>query len=987
MRSSLLYLALVLSALLFVPGLGRPAQAAAADCNIWWAQVLHDTFNSDYRAPGGPVVPGSTVRLRLRTAQSDLTGVRVRVWDDRTNTESYYPMSWDGSFDHDPVTYDWWVLDLPVGSQPTILYYFFELNDAPGWCSADQDFYVDDDPQFLGGGPGKMVDNYVDWSSFQITVYDPAFASPEWMKRGVTYQIFPDRFRDGQPANNPAAGQFFYGGNTTIVRSGSGNNPAGAWNFPLCDPRSTYVPSCPDRWADNFYGGDLTGIADKVEEGYFDLLGVNVLYLNPVFASPSNHKYDTADYLRIDPAFGARADFERLAGAAHDHGIKLLLDGVFNHTSSDSRYFDIYCRYDATGSLIANTAACATNNDGNGACESPSSPRRSWYYFEDQGPLSSPSYDTCYPKPPGVHYEAWYGFSSLPKLNSGLTAVRDLIFSAGLNSAAPYWTAEGADGWRLDVGGDVDCGLTCNPSNNFWEGFRSAVRDPAVTGKTDTLVLGEEWGDGSPWLLGNEWDSVMNYRFRSALLGWMFTGCSGDGCSGGTEFEDNDSNNGSSSGPIRRLTPTEFDQRLRSIAEDYPLPALQAAMNLGGSHDTNRLLFLLKKINFNSLDTAKARLDEWWTIAFAYPGSPTIYYGDEVGLCHDGVWANNKWEDDPYNRAPFPWPDATGNAYVPDLQLPVKLRQMASIRHSFRSLQDGAVHHGLIVDDTQRLYGWGRTGAGTALIVMNSDSAAHSATFSNLNQPPFSLPDGTGLADARNGVGYVVSAGAVTVDVPSRSGVILLESSRIDWPAPAGGLDLTTEENGRLLYWSPVTRDTGGGNELATRYEIHRSRRPDFVPGRMTLLDTVDPPLFGTPGGKLRFLDQTPAADPYFYIIRAINAPGRYSDSRIISPEVCDHQDNDGDGTVDDSPWPPGPVGNSLYVTKKDAQTVTLSWSAAAWASKYAVYRATEPQSLVAAPNRLLETTALTYDDTPPAGVIFYFQVTSRDDCGGETTP
>ena len=232
----------------FAPGVAPAAAApetpdAAADCNIWWEPwPLHDTFDSDYRSHVGPTTPGNTVKLRLRVAQSDITSARVRVWDDRTNTETYYDMTWDGGFDTDPTTYDWWFADVPVGTQPTILYYFFEINDDPdldpnnGIC--DQDFYTDDDPKFYGGGTGAMRDGYDDSHSFQLTVYDPAFSVPEWMQRGVVYQIFPDRFRDGDASNNPADGRFSYdkaGG--AIVRSDQAD-----WNYTVCDPRSTYQP-------------------------------------------------------------------------------------------------------------------------------------------------------------------------------------------------------------------------------------------------------------------------------------------------------------------------------------------------------------------------------------------------------------------------------------------------------------------------------------------------------------------------------------------------------------------------------------------------------------------------------------------------------------------------------------------------------------------------------------------------------------------------
>ena len=167
----------------------------------------------------------------------------------------------------------------------------------------------------------KSRDAYNDSRSFQITVYDPAFSVPAWIQRGVVYQIFPDRFRDGNAANNPANGRFSYnraGG--AIVRSNQSD-----WNYTVCDPRSTYTPACANYYGDNFYGGDLQGIIDKIEDGYFDSLGVAVLYLNPIFLSPSNHKYDTADYMTIDPDFGDLTTFQALITAANNHGMKVVL--------------------------------------------------------------------------------------------------------------------------------------------------------------------------------------------------------------------------------------------------------------------------------------------------------------------------------------------------------------------------------------------------------------------------------------------------------------------------------------------------------------------------------------------------------------------------------------------------------------------------------------------------------------------------------------
>ena len=744
------------------------------DCSVQWDAVLHDSFNADYRSTVGPTTPNDIITLRLRVAQDDITTARVRAWDDRLNTETYYDMAWDGTFDTDPDTYDWWVTDVPVGGSPTIVYYFFEINDdGDGGCSpADQDFYVDDNPKFYGGGYGAMSDAYDDGRSYQITVYDPNFTVPAWMQQAVVYQIFPDRFRDGLPANNNGIGEFSYNSPTgTIYRSTL--NPDTPWNTAVCDPRQLGT-DCTAKYGDNFYGGDLQGILDKINEGYFDNLGVTVLYLNPIFEAPSNHKYDTANYLSIDDNFGDLATFQALASAAEAHGLHLILDGVFNHTSADSTYFDLYSRYDVNGNLTSPGGPGV--NDGSGACESVNSPFRPWFYFPDIG---NPGTDNGVPVlcDGGLSYEAWFGYFSLPKLQANATDVRDLVWADGLNSVGPFWTSEGAAGWRFDVGNEIDPGLTNDPNNDYWEGFRAAVRDSGVTGRDDTLMLGELWEDASPLLLGNEWDSVMNYRFRSAMLSWLFTGCAGNGCNSdanGQYFSDNDSNAGSASGEIRYVSPSQFNARLLSIWEDYPPMAWKAMMNLDGSHDTNRMRFLLKKVNNDNDSAALQRMKEWWLFAFTYAGAPTIYYGDEVGLSHDGVWDGLRWEDDPYNRAPYPWSDTPGD-YVADTGLMTFVQNLAAIRNANPVLQDGDVQHGLVIDDANKLYGFGRTnGSDTALIALNRDGVVHDVTFSGLKGAPYNLADGTELVDALNGGVYVVVGGEVAVPANPTWGAILL---------------------------------------------------------------------------------------------------------------------------------------------------------------------------------------------------------------------
>ncbi|MDQ7030391.1 MAG: alpha-amylase family glycosyl hydrolase [Ardenticatenia bacterium] len=323
---------------------------------------------------------------------------------------------------------------------------------------------------------------------------------------------------------------------------------------------------------------------------------------------------------------------------------------------------------------------------------------------------------------------------------------------------------------------------------------------------------------------------------------------------GAPPFEDNDSNAWSSSGPITRLTPSLFNARLLSMWEDYPPMAFKAMMNLEGSHDTNRIRFLLRKVNNDDDATAVQRMKEWWIFSFTYPGAPTLYYGDEIGLNHDGVWYNNTWEDDPYNRVPFPWPDASGSTYGYDSTAQAAglldhARTMAGIRHSYRALQDGDVRHAVVLDDANWLYGFARlyddgTTTQVALIVLNRDNAGHSTTIGGLSGAPYNLSDGTVLVDALNGGTYTVSGGSVTVNVPSNWGVVLLEQAKLDAPqAPSGR---TAQVSGGVnVTFSSVFTDTAGGFEVVAAYHVYRDADPAFTPDSSTLIATVVPDTYG----------------------------------------------------------------------------------------------------------------------------------------------
>ncbi|MCC6604270.1 MAG: alpha amylase N-terminal ig-like domain-containing protein [Anaerolineae bacterium] len=747
---------------------------AEHDNDIWWNDLGHDSRDTLFRTPGGAVEAGTAVTLRLRAASNDLTGAQVRVWDDRINAQMLLNMSLAA----DDGTYEYWEATVPASAVPTIYWYRFIVQDGTAVA-----YYEDDATR--NGGWGQTFGDSPD-NGWQLTVYDPSFQTPDWVKNGIMYQIFPERFRDGDSANNTPAGSFHYniaGG--SIVRSDSTD-----WNTPICDPRDEN--ECFQIYGQNFYGGDLQGIIDKLD--YLQALGVTVIYMNPIFESPSNHKYDTTDFGVIDDNFGDLALFQTLAAEANARGMRLVLDGVFNHSSSDSVYFDRYNRYASEG-----------------ACESVSSPFRDWYNFSPQtaGPCAG---DTT--------YESWFGFDSLPKLNSGNQDVRDYIWAGGADAIGRYWM-QWADGWRLDVGGDVDPGLTNDPNNNYWEGFRDAVHST----NPDAYIVGEEWNVATAWTLGQEWDATMNYQFGSAIMSFWRD----------SDFVDNDHNSGSSAGILTPLTPSELDARLHNLEERYPPEAFQAMMNLLGSHDTNRALFMLDENTDLQDDTlydnpnydwsdAMTRLKGVVLLQMTMPGSPTIYYGDEVGLVGPVTWDGSTWQDDPYNRLPYPWLDETGTPFYIHLQaqssqdaLFAYYQTLTTARNNSAALRVGSFDT-LLVDDGANVYAYGRLlpdYSDAAVVVVNRATAAQAVT---VNVSGY-LPIGATFSDALNGGSYTVDASGnlVLSSVPGMSGAVLvLDGALSAPPAAVSNLAVTAVSSSSVdLSWSSAAG--------ATSYDVYRS--------------------------------------------------------------------------------------------------------------------------------------------------------------------
>ena len=303
---------------------------------------------------------------------------------------------------------------------------------------------------------------------FRQTVYARDFAVPGWAKDAVHYYIFPERFRNGDTRNDPLPGKHSYHDKTVEFHDN--------W---LDKPYRPGSGDGSDKFASNdFFGGDLQGVIDKLD--YIKELGANTIYMTPVFRAASNHKYDTADYRNIDPHFGSNADYARLSREAAKRGIRIIADASFNHTGSDSVYFDRFAKYPAKGAF-------------EGAQVQPSSPYASWYTFD-----ASQS-------DPNRRYKGWSGALDLPELNKASPAFRKFAYGSP-DGVTQLWLDRGAAGWRMDVAPWVP--------DDFWREWRKAVKKH----RKDALTIAETWFDSSKYFLGDTFDTTMNYIFRNAVL-------------------------------------------------------------------------------------------------------------------------------------------------------------------------------------------------------------------------------------------------------------------------------------------------------------------------------------------------------------------------------------------------------------------------------------------------------------------------------------
>jgi glycosidase len=740
------------------------------DNNVEWDGLRHDSRDTLYRTPGGAVPEGTPVTLRFRTFHDDVTGVKVRFYSvDRAGQEivAMQPAATDVSC-YDPdlaaATCDFWQITIPGDRGQDNLWYRFIVSDG-----TDTDYYADNTAA-LDGGLGEPSDDPVD-NSYALMVYDPDFAAPAWAKDAVIYQVFPDRFANGRSNNDARTGDIRY--DDPVLRLPWGTLPEG-----YCRNYADGATNCPWRFDDtppdwsptkesprgrDYMGGDLMGVTQQLD--YLQALGVTTVYFNPIFDAGSNHSYDTQDYETIDPYFGTQKDWENLVKLAERRGIRIVLDGVFNHLSSDSPFFDRYGHYATVG-----------------ACESTTSPFRSWFDFRDV-PAGTGECVSSTGVAKGATYDGWFGFDSIPVINKAATTPGVWeYFLTGADAIAKRWLEAGAAGWRMDVSGDASF-----PAG-YWETFREVVK----TTRPDALTISETWQKDSTllrMLRGDRFDSTMNYRLRDAVIGLVAPG----------PF---DSKGFADSGRI--IAPSEFLARLSSIREDYPDAAYYSLMNLLDSHDTERLLWTItpgaettaeKELTAANVVAGKARVRIASLIQFTVPGAPTVYYGDEIGMTGD---------DDPDDRRTFPSPSQSS---LRDTSLLAHYTTLAQLRRDLDVLTDGDFR-ALLADDANGVAAYGRkTASQAAVVAVNRGTSAQAATIPLAGYLHDGLAFTTRLALGSGGTAAATSAGGVLeVTIPA-NGALLLATGPVDLQPPAApaNLRVTSESNGTLdVAWDAV---------------------------------------------------------------------------------------------------------------------------------------------------------------------------------------
>ncbi len=555
-------------------------------------KALFSDETANYRTPFEPEI-GDRVTIKFRTWMDNVDYVFFICGSERKQMKKAYSK---GVFDYYTYTTE------PLAER---IHYFFEVRTGNQKC-----FYNK-------LGVSKDLQEY---NSFEIA---PGFKTPDWAKGAIMYQIYTDRFCNGDTSNDVEDREYIY--------INEGVRRVRDWNR-LPEPMDVR----------DFYGGDLKGIWDKLD--YLQDLGVEVLYLNPIFVSPSNHKYDSQDYDYIDPHYGVIVEdggeclpegdndnshaskyihrvvnkknleasnrfFAEFVEEVHRRGMKIILDGVFNHCGSFNKWLDRERLYEHTEGYEK------------GAYVSGDSPYRSFFKF---------NYEHGWPY--NEYYDGWWGHDTLPKLYYEQSPeLEEYILNIARKWLKPPYSV---DGWRLDVAADL--GFSSEYNHEFWRKFRKVVKEA----NPDALILAEHYGNANSWLRGDQWDTLMNYDAFMEPVSWFLTGMEKHS----DEYREDMYGNAQA-----------FKNAMIHHMANFCAPSLQTAMNELSNHDHSRFLTRTNRragrvgelgSDAASIGVNKGIFREAVVIQMTWVGAPTLYYGDEAGVC--GF-------TDPDNRRTYPW--------------------------------------------------------------------------------------------------------------------------------------------------------------------------------------------------------------------------------------------------------------------------------------------------------------------------------------------
>ncbi len=719
----------------------------ASDEKINPDKIFFDSKDEAYKSVFGAIATGEEVAFTLATG-TDIASASLII---KGNENKSVAMEKVGEAT-DGVQK--WTATVSLSVIGEYTYYFAVSNGASVQVYGDDDGYY---------GTGTVAE-LTDVLPYDLVVYQAGFETPDWMKDAVIYQIFPDRFYDGDASNNDAQ---------TTARGEVDYEYISDWYTLPENPeqealldeetyKATGAHYGDGQWSNEIYGGDLEGITEKID--YLKALGVTVIYLNPVFSSISSHRYDACDYTKIDPVLGTEGDFTELVEIAEANGMKVVLDGVFNHVSDDSIYFDRYYKFLGESEKIGAYPYWAYVYDymtENSATQEVAETAAKEYFTAEYG-ITDYSYTEWFDVftttlkddagnavsdsiglrvgKPVYGYDGWWGYDSMPIIKSTNGSeyqtgdwAEEIIYNAEGTSVTQYWISEGMDGWRLDVANEV--------SDETWQRFRESVKGL----DSEAVIIGEIWDDATKYILGDMYDSVMNYMFRNAVTSFAM----------GTDA----------------ATTTKNMEKLR---ERYPEEAFYAMMNLVGSHDTSRILSYLDGVGDDRSDKSLAAAfptyeNTSWDakqrqylvafLQFTYAGAPTIYYGDEIGM----VGA-----DDPDDRRAFEW--GKGNK-----ELVTYYATLGTIRNSYEVLRTGSVE--VFDAGNSNVLAYVRRDSKDAMVVLANNSASEvnvTLDLTELNVTADVLKD---LLDSETS--YTVVDGKATVTIPARRGVILTDDNAV----------------------------------------------------------------------------------------------------------------------------------------------------------------------------------------------------------------